>query len=112
MLVLQDVPPETFNRATLSAAPLGVQGAFQAEHRGATVTSIEPQPVGNGLMFYRVTYIEDGVAGQTLYRAGGAEVNPAPRGAFRDPNDAIESARDAARRAGATTRPVAARDLQ
>ena len=69
-----DVAPETANAVQIAGAPTAVQANFHQDHRDAVVTNVEPVPAGNGLVLYRVSYIEDGAPGQAVYRAGGGPV--------------------------------------
>jgi hypothetical protein len=89
-LVVPDVPAGAYNDVAIAGAPVGVQASFRQEHPDAVVTRVSTLPGGNGLTFYRVTYLEGGFAHQDLYRAGGAPMDepevvilPADRDAYR-----------------------------
>jgi hypothetical protein len=91
-LIVPDVQPEAYNDVAIAGAPVGVQASFRQEHPDAVVTNVSTSPGGNGLTFYRVTYLEGGTAHQDLYRAGGASVDepglivlPTDRDTYRPP---------------------------
>jgi hypothetical protein len=107
-MIVPDVPAGAYNDVAIAGAPVGVQASFRQEHPDAVVTNISTSPGGNGLTFYRVTYLEGGTAHQDLYRAGGTPVDEP--GIVILPTDR-EAYRPTTRPAFPTTAP-AARDLQ
>jgi hypothetical protein len=107
-LIVPDVPADAYNDVAIAGAPVGVQASFRQEHPDAVVTNVSTSPGGNGLNFYRITYLEGGSAHQDLYRAGGGPVEQPEVVILPTDRDTY---RPTTRPAFPTTGP-AARDLQ
>lgn len=107
-------PPEVsvaeVNDRQMRHVPVTVEGMFNQDHPTAVVTGVEQRTDGSGRMLYQVSYIEDGIAGQALYRPTGADLRNPPASVIIV--DEKDDYRPKATPVSPTTKPAESADLR
>ena len=88
VVMAPDLEQREFNDVRLRSLPAGVQARFGRDLEGAQILRVEHIPSGSGPMLYRVVYLQDGVPGEMIYKAGGGPVHDYGSVQSVDPDEA------------------------